>query len=214
MSKYYSEEYLKPFLGTHLVWRRERYIFTEHIYCLFIEQHSIEKRLDKARFMQAVMQCLRKNCGQLCSIPSKASISSPDTARGISPDTFAIDNGYSSRALMHFDWVDPKKSKYCVGGPEFMNKYLETHFGKILRRAKSKPLYFLDETDHTSIFTEEGAKNVLSLYKEMRPDIENFGHNNNMMHVLAGVLHFNLQLLEENRLLHKKLDDYLKNTKK
>lgn len=214
MSKYYNEKELEPFLDKYLIWRPQRYVFTEHPYLCYIEEKNIEKRFDKARFMQAVMQCLRNNRGRICSMPSNATIYSPDTARGISPDTFSYDHGFSSRALMHFDWVDPKISKYCIDGPGFMNKYLETRFGKTLRRAKSKPLYFLDELEADDIFTEDGAKNILSLYKEMRPEIENYGHNNNMMHVLAGILHFNLKLIEDNRLLHKKLDDYLKKNKK
>lgn len=214
MSKYYNEENLAPFLDKFLIWRPQRYVFTEHPYLCFIEYNSIEKRFDKARFMQAVMQCLRNNRGLICSMPSNATIASPETARGISPDTFSWENGFSSRALMHFDWVDPKSSKYCVDGPGFMNQYLEARFGKTLRRAKSKPLYFLDEVDSNSIFTEAGAKEVLSLYKEMQPGTENYAHNNNMMHILAGVLHFNLELIKDNRLLHKKLDDYLKSSKK
>lgn len=213
MSKYYTEEYIIPFAEKYLIWRPQRYVFTEYPYLCYIEEYNIEKRLDKARFMSALMTCLRKNRGKICSIPENATISSPDTARGVSPDTFAYDNGYTSRALMHFDWVDPKQSKYCVDSPGFMNKYLETRFGKTLRRAKSKPLYFLDEVDLNSIFTEKGAENLLNLYKEMRPDIENYGHNNNMMHVLAGILHYNLQLMKDNRLLHKKLDDILKKHK-
>lgn len=213
-NKYYTEEYLIPFAEKFLIWRPQRYVFTEHAYLCYIEEYNIEKRFDKARFMSALMTCLRQNRGKICSIPENASINSPDTARGVSPDAFAQDNGYSSRALMHFDWANPKQSKYCVDGPGFMNTYLETRYGKKLRRAKSKPLYFLDELNLEGVFTEEGAQALLSLYKEMRPDIENYGHNNNIIHVLAGLLHFNLQLLKDNKLLHKKLDDLLKNTKK
>lgn len=213
MSKHYTEKELAVFADKYLIWRPQRYVFTEHPYLCYIEEKKIETHLNKARFIQALMLCLRNNRGKICSIPADAIIRSPDIARGISPDTFAYDNGYSSRALMDFDWVNPKLSKFCVDGPGFMNTYLSTRYGKTTRRNKSKPLYFLDESDLHSIFTEFGANDLLSLYKSMKPDNENYGHNNNMMHFLAGILHYNLQLLKENailrendRLLHKKLD--------
>lgn len=213
MSKYYTEKYLIAFAEKFLIWRPRRYIFTEHSYLCYIEENKIEKRFNKSRFMSALMTCLRDNRGKICSIPLDATIRSPDTARGISPDTFSYDHGFTSRALLDFDWVNPKLSKYCIDGPGFMDKYLETRFGKTLRRNKSKPLYFLDELDLDSIFTEEGAEALIDLYKKMKPDVSNYGHNNNIIHILAGLLHHNIELRNDNRAIKQLLEEVLKNLK-
>lgn len=202
MTQTQRTELLFKFAKKHLVWRRGSFLFTEHLIMLYAKEIN-NNRIIKDRFMQDLCSLLRSNLSDF-GAPSDAIVRS-DFCHGVSAKDFMLDNNFSIKCLMDFDWVNPNADLLCQRGPDFLERYLETRNQKKSKYKRSS-LYFQPER-HVKLFMND--KQIDSLIKEVfltLPDDANYNANKNVIFLLMGIVMQNRDLKEE----IKKLKDMLR----
>jgi hypothetical protein len=178
------KDQLVDYATNNLIYRQDRFIFTEHLLLVFNEisiKNNILKPIDKGFFIRQLCKTLRTMDIEEKPIHAPIRI---DTARGIATKTFTKHNGFSPKILLNFDWFDPNVSKSCIPG----NELLDTFLLKQTRIVKQPSQYLYSEFPHGDILTVKGAEALIDRYVNMNFHEENYNHPKNIFQVGVGTL--------------------------